>query len=234
MGDDPRAGPPPRGGGASWLEGTGVGVARAEGLPTSRAHRALTRAGSRARAHSLLRLQVPVDDAQAMEVVQSQGQLGQVELDVLLREHHLASERTDCWGLVLRNSARETGTQPQSPAQVGPHNLAPTPRDALLLQRKRRLYSPTGGQGGRRGTSCKDDVPSPVGGAWSFLSFGPAGRPALGAAPGLRIHTSASGVCVQDVTQQKPGQGLSKTRQSSGLLRLAGHPPRGLWEPASW
>ena len=31
----------------------------------------------------------PVDDAQAVEVVQGEGQLGQVELDVLLGEHHL-------------------------------------------------------------------------------------------------------------------------------------------------
>ena len=38
---------------------------------------------------SLLWLQVSVDDAQAMQVVQGQGQLRQVELDILLREHHL-------------------------------------------------------------------------------------------------------------------------------------------------
>lgn len=48
-------------------------------------------------ARLLLRFQVSVDDAQAVQVVQGQGQLGQVELDVLLREHHLASEREQGW-----------------------------------------------------------------------------------------------------------------------------------------
>lgn len=45
--------------------------------------------------YSLLRLQIPVDDPQAVEVVQSQGQLSQIELDILLREHYLEGwERT--------------------------------------------------------------------------------------------------------------------------------------------
>lgn len=37
----------------------------------------------------LLWLQIPVDDPQAVKVVQSQGQLSQVELDILLSEHDL-------------------------------------------------------------------------------------------------------------------------------------------------
>lgn len=37
----------------------------------------------------LLRLEVPVDDAQTVEMVQSQSQLCQVELHILLCEHDL-------------------------------------------------------------------------------------------------------------------------------------------------
>lgn len=39
--------------------------------------------------HSLLRLEVPVNNAQAVQVVQAQGQLSQVKLHVLLCEHDL-------------------------------------------------------------------------------------------------------------------------------------------------
>lgn len=39
--------------------------------------------------NSLLRLEVPVDDAEAVQMVQGQGQLRQVELDVFFCEHHL-------------------------------------------------------------------------------------------------------------------------------------------------
>lgn len=39
--------------------------------------------------HSLFRLEVSVDDTEAVQVVQAQGQLSQVELHVLLCEHHL-------------------------------------------------------------------------------------------------------------------------------------------------
>lgn len=67
-----------------WVTGTTVGWRQmSEG------------AGNSLSSYSLLRLQIPVDDPQAVEVVQSQGQLSQVELDILLREHHLAGwERT--------------------------------------------------------------------------------------------------------------------------------------------
>lgn len=62
--------------------------------------------------HSLLWLQIPVDDPQAVEVVQSQGQLSQVELDILFREHHLEGwERTVAqlvpWLLAAKLSSRK-------------------------------------------------------------------------------------------------------------------------------
>lgn len=41
------------------------------------------------RGHSLLRLEVSVNDAQAVQVVQTQRQLSQVKLHILLREHDL-------------------------------------------------------------------------------------------------------------------------------------------------
>lgn len=43
--------------------------------------------------HSLLRLEVSVNDAQAVQVVQAQSQLSQVKLHVLLREHNLQGGR---------------------------------------------------------------------------------------------------------------------------------------------
>ena len=46
----------------------------------------------RRREDSLLGLQVAVHDAEAVQVVERESQLRQVELHVLLREHHL---RTD-------------------------------------------------------------------------------------------------------------------------------------------
>lgn len=60
--------------------------------------------GGRAGGRSLLWLQVSVDDAQAMQVVQGQGQLCQVELDVLLREHHLqeTEETQPAWSARCR------------------------------------------------------------------------------------------------------------------------------------
>lgn len=45
--------------------------------------------------YSLLRLEVSVNDAQAMQVVQAQSQLGQIKLHVLLREHNLHQEGGD-------------------------------------------------------------------------------------------------------------------------------------------
>lgn len=42
---------------------------------------------------SLLRFEVSVNDAQAVEVVQSERQLCQVKLHILLREHHLEATR---------------------------------------------------------------------------------------------------------------------------------------------
>lgn len=45
--------------------------------------------------HSLLRLEVSVNDAQAMQVVQAQSQLSQIKLHVLLREHNLQQEGGD-------------------------------------------------------------------------------------------------------------------------------------------
>lgn len=39
--------------------------------------------------HSLLRLEVSVNDAQAVQVVQAQSQLSQVKLHILLCEHNL-------------------------------------------------------------------------------------------------------------------------------------------------
>lgn len=42
---------------------------------------------------SLFRLEVSVNDSQAVQVVQSQCQLGQVELHVLLCEHHLRGDK---------------------------------------------------------------------------------------------------------------------------------------------
>ena len=44
---------------------------------------------------SLLWLEVPVDDAHHMEVVQRQGQLGKVELDVFFSEHDLLGESSE-------------------------------------------------------------------------------------------------------------------------------------------
>ena len=43
----------------------------------------------RVRHFVLLWLQISVDDAEGVEVLQGQGELGQVELDVLLGEHDL-------------------------------------------------------------------------------------------------------------------------------------------------
>ena len=37
----------------------------------------------------VFRLQIPVDNSHGVKVTESQGQLGQVELDVVLGEHHL-------------------------------------------------------------------------------------------------------------------------------------------------
>ena len=38
---------------------------------------------------NVFRLQIPVDDPDRVEVTESQGQLGQIELDVVLGEHDL-------------------------------------------------------------------------------------------------------------------------------------------------
>lgn len=73
------------------------GSDRGQRLPRGAARRGVWRP----RPHLLLRLQVSVDDPQAMEVVQSQGQLSQVELDILLGEHHLGRQNTVA-GLTLR------------------------------------------------------------------------------------------------------------------------------------
>lgn len=55
--------------------------------------------------HSLLRLEVSVNDAQAVQVVQAQSQLSQVKLHILLREHNLQQvEGAFRWDwLFLRN-----------------------------------------------------------------------------------------------------------------------------------
>lgn len=75
----------------TWESGTAVGWRQmSEG------------AVNRLSSYSLLRLQIPVDDPQAVEVVQSQGQLSQVELDILLREHHLAGWERTVVQLILR------------------------------------------------------------------------------------------------------------------------------------
>lgn len=62
-------------------------------------------AGVEAGLYSLFRLEVPVNDAQAVQVVQAQSQLSQVKLHVLLREHHLQrAGRGVSWGrLSLRS-----------------------------------------------------------------------------------------------------------------------------------
>ena len=41
---------------------------------------------------NVLRLQIPVDDPDRVKVTESQGQLGQVELDIVLGEHDLLGQ----------------------------------------------------------------------------------------------------------------------------------------------
>ncbi len=44
----------------------------------------------------------PVDNANAVKVVQGQSQLRQVELDVLLSKHHLLQQRWNSWTSILK------------------------------------------------------------------------------------------------------------------------------------
>ncbi len=44
----------------------------------------------------------PVDNADAVKVVQGQSQLGEVKLDILLSEHHLLQQRWNSWTSILK------------------------------------------------------------------------------------------------------------------------------------
>lgn len=73
-------------------------------------------AGVELRLHSLFRLEVPVDDTQVVQVVQAQGQLSQVKLHVLLREHHLQK----AGGGVSGSAPSSTAGAPSSQQLPGP------------------------------------------------------------------------------------------------------------------
>lgn len=79
--------------------------------------------------HLLLRLEVSVNDAQAMQVIQAQSQLSQVELHVLLREHNLQGGRGFSWipssGAGVLGSRQLPG--PEVPPWGGPSGTPVSP-----------------------------------------------------------------------------------------------------------
>lgn len=92
---------------------------------------------------SLLWLQVSVDDAQAVQVVQGQGQLRQVELDVLLCEHHLqeTEEAQPARSARCReqDAAPETRPEPRV-SSPEPRALNPEPSSTLQTMALTRLF----------------------------------------------------------------------------------------------
>lgn len=113
----------PSGGQAGGIPvcGGGTGTSPASSLVCAHRGTGTERGLGGAGGCSLLWLQVSVDDAQAVQVVQGQGQLRQVELDVLLREHHLQeTEETQ--------PARSAGWREQDAApEACPEPWAPSP-----------------------------------------------------------------------------------------------------------
>lgn len=156
--------------------------------------------------YSLLRFQVSVDDPQAVQVVQGQGQLSQVELDVLLREHHLVTARGPGRSAGLRRPRRPR------PALLAPDTGGRGPATAP------RPCSP-----GRPAKTARGPRERAPGAAPTPGPPAPAVTRLRGACLGLRLSTSASGVNPLDFCTPR-----SRTPRAHEALhgeRLAPAPP---------